>query len=63
MMTLAAAKKKWQNELKKAETKNWPAEIAKWDDPSHQKAEWNKFKKHDTFYLGTPSGALIRFSK
>ena len=62
-MTLDAAKKKWQKLLDKAASRDWAKEIAQWDDPNHQKTEWNKFKKHPAFYLGTSSGTLIRFSK
>jgi len=66
-MTLADAKTKWQKNIEIAKKMDWPAEIAKWDDPKHKKAEWNKFKQHPAFYLGATINntmlPLIQFSK
>jgi hypothetical protein len=55
--------KKEKNTAKKAAD----AEVKKWSEPKHQEAEWNKFKQHPVFYLGTPYRntvlPLIQFSK
>jgi len=62
-MTLDNAIKKSENKIKDIIM----AEAAKWDDPKHQEAEWNRFKQHPVFYLGTHYRntmlPLIQFSK
>ena len=68
--TFSDAKKKWEDykEQKKAAIQ---AATAKWNDKKHQKAEWEKFKKHQVFFLaGTIIGieskkvvSLVQFSQ
>ena len=46
------------------------SKAAEWNDKNHQKNEWEKFKKHQVFYLGGNIGivnkamvSLVQFNK
>ena len=67
---LAAAKKTWEDRKNKLPRKSTKDEVAKWNDKKHQKAEWNRFKQHQVFYLGGNIGivnkamvSLVQFNK
>ena len=66
---LAAAKKTWEQRKKKMPGDS-RSKAAEWNDKNHQKNEWEKFKKHQVFYLGGKVGlgsttvlSLVQFNK
>ena len=66
---LAAAKKTWEQRKKKMPGDS-RSKAAEWNDKNHQKNEWEKFKKHQVFYLGGNIGivnkamvSLVQFNK
>lgn len=58
-ITFDAVNSKWADKKKKAQTKDWKAETAKWQDPKHQQAEWEKFKQHPIFFIGGTIGGSV----
>tara|TARA_B100000959_G_scaffold277940_2_gene335359 strand:- start:3594 stop:5063 length:1470 start_codon:yes stop_codon:yes gene_type:complete len=55
-MTIQVARKKWEAKMKEMKVAGAKAEAAKWDEKEHQQAEWERFKKHQVFYLAGSMG-------
>ncbi len=67
--TLSTAKRKWEDSKKKM-PEDSRAGVAKWNDKMHQMNEWEKFKKHQVFYLtgnmgidGAAVMSLVQFNQ
>ncbi len=68
-VTLSTAKRKWEDSKKKM-PEDSRAGVVKWNDKMHQMNEWEKFKKHQVFYLGGGMGidgaavmSLVQFNQ
>jgi len=58
-ITFDAVNSKWADKKKKVQTMDRKAEAAKWQDPKHQQAEWEKFKQHPIFFIGGTIGGSV----